>query len=364
MIPSSTINLDPREVEELLASIFSRRLGYVPEWRPSQNGADIAVCEIVSRYLQAILQRLNLAPAKNGLAFLDLLGIQLTPAQAARAPIVFQLADSATAVHLPAGTRIAAPPPPGNANQIIFETERGTGLSAGKLAQVVSLWPGRDQYIDHSAALLAGQPFQPFKKNQLKDTPHMIYLAHDTLLAISGKSRLKVDCEVTTASSKPLDIFWEYWDGRVWREFLNMRQSIGGTGTGKQDTTVGLTGSGFFALETESATTVKRTVGGVEAFWVRGRLTHPLLPDSAYKLPQIDSIKLRTEISRQFSFLVSPPVITPRNSQSSEDPSKDLVVKVISDGGAPLTVESTRDSSTKGGQTLNQVAAVNQNAAV
>ena len=53
---------------------------------------------IFARYAQAVLQRLNQAPDKNKLAFLDTLGLGLVPAQAARTPLVFQLSAGAASV--------------------------------------------------------------------------------------------------------------------------------------------------------------------------------------------------------------------------------------------------------------------------
>jgi hypothetical protein len=331
VILPARINLDSREAIQLVADLLGRRPGYVPEWLPSEIGADVAVAQIAARYLQAIIQRLNQAPYKNELAFLDLMGIQLIPAQAARAPVVFHLSDNAPDARVPAGTRVAAPPPPERNDQVIFETERATGLAAAKFKEVISLWPGRDQYIDHSAAFLAGQAFQPFKKNQLRDTPHLIYLAHDTLLALAGKSSVDVAFELATASSERLDILWEYWDGKVWREFLAMHPSCDSEEANKLDGTAGLTRSGRFRLQTDCAETSKTTVNGMEAFWVRGRLTEPLPPDAAQVLLEVDSIKLSTEIARPFMASWDPP-----NSGLSPAPREVFVVKVQDKAGVPL----------------------------
>ena len=335
------IQIDAREITQIVADLLARRLGYVPEWSPSGKGADIALVQIVARYLHTILQRLNQAPDKNKLAFLDLVGIQLIPAQAACVPVVFQLADNASDARLPAGTRVAAPPPPESNDQIVFETERSTGLAVAKLKEVFSLWPGRDQYIDHSAAFLAGQPFQPFKKNLLQDTPHIIYIAHDTLLALAGKSNVKVTFELTTVSSERLDIFWEFWDGKVWREFLFMRPSCDEVEAMKLDSTAGLTriSGGSYCLQTDCAETSKSMVNGVEAFWVRGLLNEPLVQDPAQVLPEVESIKLSTDVAQPLTFSVSNPVTKPKSVSRPND-LNDLVVKVQSGGGAPLDLNS------------------------
>src|SRR6266705_2270971 len=268
--------LDAREAAQLVAELLARRLGYVREWSPSEHGLDRALAQVAATYWQTIIQRLNQAPQKNKLAFLDTLGIQLIRAQAARTPLVFRLADNVPDARLPAGTRVAAPPPPERNDQIVFETERATGLAAAKLKEVVSRWPGRDQYIDHSAAFLAGQAIQPFKKKLLQNTPHHIYIAHDTLLALAGKTSVDVIFELTTKSNKHLDIIWEYWNGTLWRQFKDMHPECDQQEAEKLDTTGGLQFSGAFTLKTDCAETSKTTVNGIEAFWIRGRLIETL----------------------------------------------------------------------------------------
>lgn len=290
--------LDDRDQAQLLAALLSRRQGYLPEWFPAEKGSDIAILEILARYQSMLLQRLNQAPEKHKLAFLDLLGIELIPAQSARVPMVFQLVPQATDARLPAGTQVAAPPPPESNQQIIFETERATGLAAAKIREVFSLWPGRDQYIDHSSAFLAAQSFQPFLKRQLQDTPHILYIAHNTLLALKGNIRLDVIFELTQGSDEHLDLLWEYWDGQIWRGFKAMHPYCEAVGEEKQDGTDGLTRSGKFRLETDCAEAQKTTVNGIEAYWIRSRLTEPLPLEPEKLLPEVDGIKLRSLITR------------------------------------------------------------------
>lgn len=290
--------LDSRDATQMVADLLARRTGYVPQWSPSDHGLDAALVQVAATYWQAIIQRLNQAPGKNQLAFFDTLGIQLIPAQAARTPLVFRLADNVGDSRLPAGTCVAAPPPPERNDQIIFETERATGLAAAKLKEVVSLWPGRDQYIDHSAAFLAGQAFQPFEKKLLENTPHHIYIAHDTLLALAGQSTVNVICELTTPGNEYLDIIWEYWNGTLWRQFKNMQPQCDNEAEQKLDSTDGLRFSGQFVLETNCAETSKTAISGLNAFWIRGRLNEPLPPSSLQILPVLESIKLGTSIAR------------------------------------------------------------------
>ena len=299
MIKRPEVVLDSRRAADIVAQVLARRPGYVPAWHPGQKGPDLAITEVFARYLYAILQRLNQSPEKNELAFFDLLGIELIAPQAARSPIVFQLSGQSPDTHVDAGVQVAAPPPPETSDQIVFEVERAAGVSGAVLKQVFSLWPGRDQYIDHSAAVGGLLPFEPFKKSLLEDTPHVLYLAHDTLLALAGKSELDVEIELTTPSSETLDISWDYWDGKVWRGFKAMQSECGEIESRKLDSTVRLTRSGKFHLMTDCAKTSQTEVNGINAFWIRGRLTEPLPPDPSNVLPEVERIRLSTTIQSQ-----------------------------------------------------------------
>ena len=187
MIRADTPPVDSRDTNALVTEFENRRQGYLPAWNPPPKSAGAAMGPILARLLGAILQRLNQAPGKDKLAFLDLLGLRLVPAQPARAPIVFALAQNASDI-LPPGTQVAAPPPPGSSQQIVFSTEQDAAVAAAKLTEIVSLWPGRDQYINHSAALAAGQPFTLFQNLQLQPTDHILYLGHSKDLGIRRHS--------------------------------------------------------------------------------------------------------------------------------------------------------------------------------
>jgi hypothetical protein len=290
--------LDDRDAIALAQDVLARRAGYTPEWLPPARGSGAALAQIAARYWEAVLRRLNQAPQNSKLAFLDALGMRLIPAQAARAPMVFRLSDAAADVRLPAGARVAAPPPPETTSQVIFETERSVGLSAGKLAQVFSVWPGRDQYTDHSASASAGTPFVLFDLRAMTNVPHMLYIAHDTLLALKGASTLDVIFELTTPSSEYLDMTWEYWDGQVWREFARMRPECSDEEAAKLDGTRGLRRSGRYRLQADCADAQQTTVNGIRAFWIRGRLDQPLPPLPSRVLPEVDAIHIESVVRR------------------------------------------------------------------
>jgi len=305
VIPPSTPLIDERDHNAVYAQWQNRRRGFVPAWNPPDKSAGAALGQIFSRFVEAVLQRLNQAPLKNKLAMLDLLGFRLIPAQSARAPIVFKLNSGSPDSTASKGTQVAAPPPQGSSQQIVFETEQDIGISGAVLAQVASLWPGRDQYIDHSAAFASAQPMVLFQPLQLQPTPHVIYIGNSSVLNFAGKTHLEVEFELAQGASSALNIVWEYWDSQVWREFKSFQPSCLEAAEAGHDGTQGMTKSGSVRLETDAAQTALTTVNGTPSYWIRGRLDQPLPPDPALILPLADTIRLRTLIDQGLELKIS-----------------------------------------------------------
>lgn len=290
------LQIDPRRAEAVVRELLARGPAYLPGWLPNLRGADAALPWVFARYLEAVILRLNQAPAKHKLAFLEMLGIEPLAAQAARVPMVFKLAETAPETFAEAGAPIAAAPPPGVTQRIVFETEQRVGLTAGRIDRLISLWAGRDQYIDHSAALKAGQPVRLFEKRQLKDTPHILYISHNRLMALDGEARLKVEFNMRQGGSEHMNIRWEYWDGKLWRGFMNQHPECLETDQPNPDSTSGLRQSGTVLLACDCASAKPVAVNGYEGYWVRGVLDEPLPPDPALVLPLVDQLKISTEI--------------------------------------------------------------------
>ncbi|MBT1090321.1 putative baseplate assembly protein [Streptomyces sp. Tu102] len=285
--------------EDFLRRLETLRPGFVPEWpAPDGPGADAALLRVAARFLSTVAQRLAQAPDKNRAAYYAMLGVRQTPPQPARVPVVFRLTKGAADVALPAGTRLAAPPPPGSNDQVVFETEQAAGLAAANLREIVSLWPGRDQYADHSRDHELGLPFRPFDRAALRPVPHELYLGHESLLDLAGRSSTAVSFELTTEGSERLDVVWEYWDGSGWRGFV-----ADDPADGPSDGTDGLRRSGAYRLRTDFAKTARTSVDGVEAYWIRGRLaeSEALPPDPSQVLPEVDAIRLNTRMSRGYA---------------------------------------------------------------
>lgn len=337
--------LDPRDDVQVMAALLRRLPGYVPGWQPQANGNSAALLQIFARYMQVLIERLNAAPDKNQLAFLDLLGISLVQAQAARAPVVFKFQPPAppalpAIATNPAPGAVALPPPPTplalppitirvpEATQVsanvggvplVFETEQAIALTGSQLAQVVSLIPGADAYVDHTAALTAKTPFTLFRPEELQNTPHILYLAHDSYLHLSGQSIVEIEFDLLAPSSTDLSpLVWEYYDGQGWHPFgdPNVKASTSTPSTPQtgpngdpaviikpgtiDDGTQGLTRSGVVTLTSDCVDTSQVEVNGVKAYWLRSRLENPLPPDLGRQDALARRIRIDTVIERLF----------------------------------------------------------------
>jgi uncharacterized phage protein gp47/JayE len=342
VITKPSVQLDGRDARQLLEDILARRGGYTPEWLAADKSAGTGLAAIAARYLEAVVQRLDQAPGKSKMAFLDIAGLSLIAAQAARAPIVFELSAQSTGGSAPAHTPVAAPPPPGASDQILFETERAVGVTAGKLTQIVSLWPGRDEYIDHSLAFAAGTPIEPFATRLRQPTPHALYLSHAVLLALAGNVELAVEFELQHGASNPLELIWEYWDGETWRGFRSTSSECGEQAE-DLDSTDGLTQSGSYILETDCASAAKTTVNAMDGYWLRARLTQPLPPDPNEALPEVDTIRLSSTVNRALRGRIGvaePKAVAAKpagfTTAAALPPTSSLSGKVTNDAGHPV----------------------------
>jgi baseplate J-like protein len=295
-LPGATPVLEPRDSDAFVRETQARLAAFVPGLQPAPTGEGAALTQVYARYLKALADRINQAPDKNKLRFFELLGVELLPPQAARAPVVFTALASVGDSRVPAATRVGATVA-GRDDPLVFETEQAIALAAGHLAQVVSLWPGKDAYADHSAALLRGTPFTLF--DALVPVRHELYLAHDVHVALSGTSTVEVRLEIATPATTPLTLAWEYWDGDTWRAFKTFVPAGAAADADSVDGTNGLTRSGTIRLVSDCATTAPTAIDAITARWIRARTTIPLVPAASEVMAQVDRITLRTVVDRQ-----------------------------------------------------------------
>lgn len=284
--------LDPRSAQDFYAELTAAQPAFTPELQVAAQGQMAALTQIAARFSSIVTQRLNQAPDLDKLAFLDMLGISLIPAQPARAPLVFQPLPLNMDAHIPAGTRAGASLP-GITNPTVFETETEIAMTSAQLTQVVSLWPDQDGYVDHSSDLAGQRQFTLFQNPS--PVEHVLYLSQQTLLAFKGKTTVEVRFTLATNGSAAVDYRWEFWDGQVWRAFDDFDPT---NAAASQDGTAGLTRSGTITLHADCGDAASTSISNIQNYWIRGRLTSPLPPDPSRTFAVASNINLRTTINR------------------------------------------------------------------
>ncbi|KAI7253771.1 hypothetical protein KC345_g11334, partial [Hortaea werneckii] len=190
--------IDKRNQEQLVPEL--RRLIYQycsREWTDlTELEADKkvdALVHIFTSMMGKVISRLNKAPEKNFISFLNLLGIHPTPPRAAKVPLLFkQKPDADTVGTIPAGTRVSAQPE--NQAEVIFETEKDLTVIQPRLVRAVSLDPEEDQWSNQDY-LFAEEPSGQSAKLFRGDSTviHRLYLGHPELLGFKEEgSRLSV----------------------------------------------------------------------------------------------------------------------------------------------------------------------------
>jgi hypothetical protein len=124
--------------------------------RDSASGRfDAALIQVFARFSELVIERLNKAPEKNFLAFLDLLGVSPLAMEAAHVPLTFSLAPGAQHAVVPAGTQVAAPAGKQSPKPVIFETESELIVTAAQLDSLLTKDGVMDRYRDLGAVLQA-----------------------------------------------------------------------------------------------------------------------------------------------------------------------------------------------------------------
>src|SRR3954471_10326526 len=122
--------LDDRRFDDIMTEIRTRIARYAPEWKPgvsawtdvNDNDPGITLTQVFASQIEMMLYRMNRVPALNYLKFLQLIGIELKPAEPAIAEVSFGVDPTFVprVVRVPERTQLSADPGDGGP-QLIFE---------------------------------------------------------------------------------------------------------------------------------------------------------------------------------------------------------------------------------------------------
>lgn len=207
--------IDGRDSDAILRAARQLAPFYTPEWKADdESGGGAALLKIFARLLEGVIRRLNDAPLKHYIAFLEMIGVKLLPAVAARAPLTFLLSKGTKdAVTIPARSQAAAAPTDGG-EPIVFETERAILATPAKLLSVHSVVPKQDRVFEHLAALGAGSPTELFADGDNNLQAHELYLGHEELFNIKSAVRIELSIETALLLLSRTDLVsWQYCAG-------------------------------------------------------------------------------------------------------------------------------------------------------
>jgi predicted phage baseplate assembly protein len=288
-MPLTAPNLDDRQFADIVAEAKTLIPRYAPEWTNfNESDPGITLVELFAWMTEVLVYRLNQVPNLNYVKFLQLLGIELQPAQPARAEITFTVArPDIASVIVPQGTQVAAS---GGAGQpVVFETDQAL-VAIGAVLKAVQSFDGFGYTVQTKKNGNAGQWFYPFGQKPQAGSALLlgfsspIALPTDQInLAVTlfedGLTQPIMKCG--TAIPPPANLAWEYWDGSQW-QFIDLDSD--GTRAFSQEGHVLLPGPGTNAVAAK--------IGSVPdtLFWIRARVE-----SATYEMPpRIAAIRTNT----------------------------------------------------------------------
>ncbi|HLB71693.1 MAG TPA: putative baseplate assembly protein [Candidatus Methanoperedens sp.] len=150
--------IEPKKCSDTYKQLKELVLHYTPEWAGSDGkDAGVALLKIFSHINENVVNRFNQAPKKNFVAFLDMLGIKLLPAQPSRVPLTFNLAKGTEKeILVPAKTQ-ASSDKTDEHEELPFETEKNLLATPGQLKKVISIDPEKDAIYKPPPGFLNGK---------------------------------------------------------------------------------------------------------------------------------------------------------------------------------------------------------------
>lgn len=275
-------NLDDRHFQDLVDDAKRMVQQRCPEWT-DHNVSDpgVTLIELFAWMTDLTLYRLNRVPDRNYVRFLELLGVQLYPATAARAGITFWLAGEIDQlVTVPEGVEVATAVSDVE-DAVRFSTVDELTMPPCSLVAIKTR-SGGGSAIDHGELLQGGRGFAAFSEVPEQDD-HLLFGLSDALPSCAVE--FDVDCRIEGVGVDPEDppLVWEAWDGERWVGCDLDR-----------DTTGGLNQRGKVVVHLPSDHT-SSIIDQDRAGWVRCRVVEAYEGQPAYRAsPQIDAAQART----------------------------------------------------------------------
>jgi predicted phage baseplate assembly protein len=309
--------LDDRTYEDLVAEIRARVSRYTPEWKPGWNDLNdsdpgVTLAQVFAWLSEMMLYRMNRVPELNYLKFLELIGVELYPARAARAEVTFAVAaDSGKDfVDVPARTQVSATGQDGK--PVVFETTRPLRALACELksvqtydgAQYGDATPANTEpgsgYLpfgelprDGGALLLgfARPGAKPFPAATVELACWSIERAATPAEGDAPAPRVRTCGPISTNTYAPAGLQWEGWDGVRWTPLDALN-----------DETFAFTRTGYLRVRVPATAKLARgfvgTYDGTKGdplYWLRARLVRTQYE----RAPRLLAVRINTVPAEQ-----------------------------------------------------------------
>jgi predicted phage baseplate assembly protein len=301
-VPLEPPVLDKYTFDQLVDLARARIPRYTPEWTDFNLGDPGAtLIDLFAWLTELMLYQMNRLPELNYIKFLQLIGLELRPAQPAVAHLTFSPQPYADVAPIPAGTQVAAQPATGD-EQLVFETETGLALIRLPLADV-RVYDGA-AYADVTAANQATDTtYRPF--GWVPQAGNALYLGFSqtdppttgqlfpqemrfrVFLPPSAQTGRPQNCtEARQPPAPPVQLVWEHRPSAAATRWRRLNVFL--------DDTAGFTREGELRVQgpAQPAVTTEKQVSKQPRVWLRVRLESGAYPAGA--APEIDLLRPNT----------------------------------------------------------------------
>jgi predicted phage baseplate assembly protein len=262
-----------KNMADILREIQGKIPFYTPEWTlEDEDDMGVSLSTIFAYFSEIAAKRLNQAPTRHFLGFLETIDSSLLPVQPARAPLSFVLSEGASEnVLIPASTEAAASDKDGK--PILFQTEKNFMASPSKLVSVFSADTKSDGIFDHTPVIGGGSPASLFMGDNLQE--HTLYVGDENLFNIHRKAKIRLHIEPPDGNLLDRlknDISWAYGveviqkkNGQEIKEigWLPLKAGLEKTSQGRQ----------VLVLAKEEDRPIDETgLNGLKSRWIKGTL--------------------------------------------------------------------------------------------
>jgi predicted phage baseplate assembly protein len=281
-MPLPAPELDDRRFQDLVDDAKRLVQQRCPEWT-DHNVSDpgVTLIEAFAYMVDQLLYRLNQVPDRHYMKFMELLGVQLFPATAARTEVTFWLSSpQPVEIVIPAGTVVSTPRTESSQATVRFTSTKDLGIVPCEVSHL-AVQPTEGAWADRTSDIRVA-PLRCFSAQPLVGDVLAIGLSAATPRCAVN---IRMDCRIEGVGVDPMDppLVWEAFDGETW-----VACELGSDSTG------GMNRAGDVVLHLPESHTMA-LVHGTRAAWIRARTVAPREDQPFYSSsPQIHSISAFT----------------------------------------------------------------------